>query len=183
MSFGMSPPPVPPADFSGLTDEELRAMEGEERENLEARVQCLRNIHTLLDAAMLQIQQYTTVVSRMGGLDTASTSTVWSAERPTASAMSSKSSNIATSNSSDPMMAAPNPVDTSNKPDDSEVLEGAVGYTVPTETVLPSGESGAAQQDSEDSSELGEIRRRRLEKFSNKMQEQAKTDNNGGTPD
>ena len=67
--------------------------------------------------------------------------------------------------------------------DDSEVLEGAVGYTVPTETVLPSGESGAAQQDSEDSSELGEIRRRRLEKFSNKMQEQAKTDNNGGTPD
>ena len=52
----------------------------------------------------------------MGGLDTASTSTVWSAERPTASAMSSKSSNIATSNSSDPMMAAPNPVDTSNKP-------------------------------------------------------------------
>ena len=61
---GMSPPPVPPADFSGLTDEELRAMEGEERENLEARVQCLRNIHTLLDAAMLQIQQYTTVVSR-----------------------------------------------------------------------------------------------------------------------
>ena len=67
--------------------------------------------------------------------------------------------------------------------DDGEVLEGAVGYTAPPETVLPSGESGAAQQDAEDSSELGEIRRRRLEKFSNKMQEQAKTDNNGSTPD
>ena len=67
--------------------------------------------------------------------------------------------------------------------DDSEVLEGAVGYTAPAETVLPSGESSAPQQESEDNSELGEIRRRRLEKFSNKKQEQAKTDNNGSTPD
>ena len=58
------PPPMPAADLSGLSEEELRVMEGEERESLESRVQCLRNIHTLLDAAMLQIQQYTAVVSR-----------------------------------------------------------------------------------------------------------------------
>lgn len=181
MSFGMCPPPVPPADFSGLTEEELRAMEGEERENLEARVQCLRNIHTLLDAAMLQIHQYTAVVSRTGSSDAAQTSTTWSAARPTVSTTSNKPSNIATTNSSDPMMAVTTDADTSNKSDDSDVLEGAVGYTAPPETVLPSSES---QQDSEDSSELGEVRRRRLERFSNKMQEQAKnTDNNGGMPD
>ena len=62
----MVPPPVPDANFSGMTEEELKAMEGQERQNLEARLQCLRNIHTLLDAAMVQIQQYTTVVQNLG---------------------------------------------------------------------------------------------------------------------
>jgi len=36
-------------------------MEGEERANIEARVQCLLDIQTLLNAAMLQIQQYLSV--------------------------------------------------------------------------------------------------------------------------
>ncbi|XP_029467265.1 E3 ubiquitin-protein ligase synoviolin isoform X2 [Rhinatrema bivittatum] len=64
--FGFPPMPVPPAGFAGLTDEELRAMEGHERQNLEARLQCLQNIHTLLDAAMLQINQYLTVLATIG---------------------------------------------------------------------------------------------------------------------
>ena len=57
---------MPDNNFSGMTDGELRSMEGHERHNLEARVQCLRNIHTLLDAAMVQIQQYTVVVQNLG---------------------------------------------------------------------------------------------------------------------
>ncbi|KAM9302457.1 E3 ubiquitin-protein ligase synoviolin [Gastrophryne carolinensis] len=64
--FGLPPMPMPPAGFAGLTDEELRAMEGHERQNLEARLQCLQNIHTLLDAAMLQIGQYLTVLANVG---------------------------------------------------------------------------------------------------------------------
>lgn len=58
--------PVPPPGFAGLTDEELRAMEGHDRQNLEARLQCLQNIHTLLDAAMVQINQYLTVLATIG---------------------------------------------------------------------------------------------------------------------
>lgn len=58
--------PVPPAGFAGLTPEELRALEGHERQHLEARLQSLRNIHTLLDAAMLQISQYLTVLASLG---------------------------------------------------------------------------------------------------------------------
>ncbi|RMB90515.1 hypothetical protein DUI87_33116 [Hirundo rustica rustica] len=58
--------PVPPAGFAGLTEEELRAMEGSERQHLEARLQCLHNIHTLLDAAMLQINQYLSVLGALG---------------------------------------------------------------------------------------------------------------------
>ncbi|XP_053305399.1 E3 ubiquitin-protein ligase synoviolin [Spea bombifrons] len=64
--FGLPPMPMPPAGFAGLTEEELRAMEGHERQNLEARLQCLQNIHTLLDAAMLQINQYLTVLATIG---------------------------------------------------------------------------------------------------------------------
>ncbi|XP_068034788.1 E3 ubiquitin-protein ligase synoviolin [Anomalospiza imberbis] len=64
--FGVPPMPVPPAGFAGLTEEELRAMEGHERQHLEARLQCLHNIHTLLDAAMLQINQYLGVLASVG---------------------------------------------------------------------------------------------------------------------
>ena len=63
---GLPPMPVPPAGFAGLTEEELRAMEGHERQHLEARLQSLHNIHTLLDAAMLQINQYLTVMAAIG---------------------------------------------------------------------------------------------------------------------
>ncbi|MBN3304701.1 SYVN1 ligase, partial [Amia calva] len=61
--FGLPSPPVPPAGFSGLSEEELGELEREGRRGLEARLQCLHNIHTLLDAAMLQINQYLTVLA------------------------------------------------------------------------------------------------------------------------
>ncbi|XP_062367972.1 E3 ubiquitin-protein ligase synoviolin [Cinclus cinclus] len=64
--FGVPPMPVPPAGFAGLTEDELRALEGHERQHLEARLQCLHNIHTLLDAAMLQINQYLSVLPTIG---------------------------------------------------------------------------------------------------------------------
>ena len=57
---------MPAADFAGLSDDELRAMEGETRESVEARVQCLRNIQTMLDAAVIQMQQYSTLVQSLG---------------------------------------------------------------------------------------------------------------------
>ena len=38
------PPPQPPPNFSGMSEAELREMEGVERNNVEARIRCLRNI-------------------------------------------------------------------------------------------------------------------------------------------
>ncbi|XP_075222748.1 septin interacting protein 3 [Lycorma delicatula] len=57
MPFNM-PPPIPPADFSGLSNEELRRMEDSAREGIEARLRCLRNIQLLLDASVVLMQQY-----------------------------------------------------------------------------------------------------------------------------
>jgi E3 ubiquitin-protein ligase synoviolin len=56
--------PQPPT-FTGLTDEEVAAMEGRERAHVEARIEALRNISVLLDAATLQLQQYMSVVATL----------------------------------------------------------------------------------------------------------------------
>jgi E3 ubiquitin-protein ligase synoviolin len=57
------PPPPPLLNVTGLSDEELRRMEGETRAHIEARLQCLRNVQILLDSAVVQMQQYATVVT------------------------------------------------------------------------------------------------------------------------
>ncbi|VDK30661.1 unnamed protein product [Anisakis simplex] len=66
----MIPPPIPfpfpqPPSFAGLTDAEVAAMEGQERVAVEARVNCLRNIAVLLDAATIQLQQYVSIVQAL----------------------------------------------------------------------------------------------------------------------
>ncbi|RZF43216.1 hypothetical protein LSTR_LSTR009020 [Laodelphax striatellus] len=52
------PPPIPPRDFSGMSDEEVRRMESSAREGVEARLLCLRNIQMMLDASVLMMRQY-----------------------------------------------------------------------------------------------------------------------------
>ncbi|XP_066258918.1 E3 ubiquitin-protein ligase synoviolin A [Euwallacea similis] len=59
----MAPPPMPPTNLSALSEEELRNLEGNERQHVEARIQCLRNIQTLLDAAVQMMQQYSVAAS------------------------------------------------------------------------------------------------------------------------
>lgn len=57
--------PPPPPSLSAMSEEELRELEQEGRRGLEARLQCLQNIHTLLDAAMLNIHHYLTTVATL----------------------------------------------------------------------------------------------------------------------
>uniref|UniRef100_A0A0N4ZT94 RING-type E3 ubiquitin transferase n=1 Tax=Parastrongyloides trichosuri TaxID=131310 RepID=A0A0N4ZT94_PARTI len=55
----MNPVSFPdPPEYSGLTDEELREMEDKTRDSVIARINALRNIQTLLEAATLQFDQY-----------------------------------------------------------------------------------------------------------------------------
>ncbi|XP_015267436.1 PREDICTED: E3 ubiquitin-protein ligase synoviolin isoform X2 [Gekko japonicus] len=159
--FGFPPMPVPPSGFAGLTEEELRAMEGHERQHLEARLQCLQNIHTLLDAAMLQINQYLTVLATIG--------TPRSAPPPSAPATSASSQETA---SAEPSTSEPTTFQSADSTTSAAVVPdsstqaapspeaGAEGYTAPT---------GPPEQDDEPSSleepDTAELRRRRLQKL------------------
>ncbi len=57
--------PPPPSTLSTMSEAELRELEQEGRRGLEARLQCLHNIHTLLDAAMLNIHHYLSTVATL----------------------------------------------------------------------------------------------------------------------
>ncbi|KAM8939229.1 E3 ubiquitin-protein ligase synoviolin [Pelodytes ibericus] len=143
--FGLPPMPMPPAGFAGLTDEELRAMEGHERQNLEARLQCLQNIHTLLDAAMLQINQYLSVLSSIG----VPRNTVPSRQTP--------------SSSSD----AASPAETSQSPDTTSTVADP-GPSSPRVSPEPESDEALSLAEGENSTEepsTAELRRRRLQKL------------------
>ncbi|XP_062568430.1 uncharacterized protein LOC134230607 [Saccostrea cucullata] len=64
-SFGFQGMPRPPSNLSELSTEDLRKIEGQERENVEARIQWLRDIQALMDGAMVMINQYNTVAAQL----------------------------------------------------------------------------------------------------------------------
>uniref|UniRef100_A0A2K6QPB3 E3 ubiquitin-protein ligase synoviolin n=1 Tax=Rhinopithecus roxellana TaxID=61622 RepID=A0A2K6QPB3_RHIRO len=143
--FAFPPMPVPPAGFAGLTPEELRALEGHERQHLEARLQSLRNIHTLLDAAMLQINQYLTVLASLGPPRPA-TSVNSTEETATTVIAAASSTSIPSSEATTPTTGA--------SPTAPETERPPAPESVGTEEMPEDGEPDAA-----------ELRRRRLQKL------------------
>ena len=73
--MGFSPMPTFP--LSTLTDEQLQVLEGRERANVEARIALLRNIHSLLDAAIAQLHHYGHAAAVNTGYTTPSTLMYW----------------------------------------------------------------------------------------------------------
>lgn len=59
------PPPPMPHNLDALTDEELRALEGNERKHVEERIKLLRNILLMMDASVALMNQYTSIASRL----------------------------------------------------------------------------------------------------------------------
>ncbi|XP_064600380.1 E3 ubiquitin-protein ligase synoviolin A-like [Liolophura sinensis] len=163
--------PRPPPDLSQLSTEDLRAMEGNERANVQARLQWLQDIQALLDGAMLLINQYNTVASSLSvpriGLNQAAplprSCTVTAGGRSSTTITSSLGKTGARPKSSTGFFPS-TPV-TQSKPsnkEDSEV-KGASGYTPPKEEMIPAWVDPHEENHVDD---LHEVRRRRLQKFS-----------------
>ncbi|XP_035697938.1 E3 ubiquitin-protein ligase synoviolin-like [Branchiostoma floridae] len=177
------PPPMPSPNYSGMTEEELRAMEGQERQHLVARVECLRSIQTLLDAAMVQMQQYTSLMATLGTPVAATTAGQGSSPVPTAtttqpadttevtSVLSSKMSpREETPSSPGQKPAVEESGQSQEESGDLSELEGAVGFTPQTETLIPEDTEVPPETDA------NEIRRRRIERLSSQPGEEEETE-------
>ncbi|XP_001358751.3 E3 ubiquitin-protein ligase HRD1 [Drosophila pseudoobscura] len=59
------PPPPMPQDLSRFSDDELRAMEGDQRKHIEQRLKLLGNINLMLDSVGIMMNQYQTLTARL----------------------------------------------------------------------------------------------------------------------
>ncbi|XP_034738664.1 E3 ubiquitin-protein ligase synoviolin [Etheostoma cragini] len=158
--FVSSMPPPPPS-LSRLSDEELRELEAEGRRGLEARLQCLQNIHTLLDAAMLNIHHYLSTVAtlappRTEGSTGEASGTEDAASPPAAGSGTDSPSRERDSSSSEQVDGAT----VSSQPADST---SSTASGTERKEELDEGAAGAEDEDGEPNA--AELRRRRLRKL------------------
>ncbi|CAB3245815.1 unnamed protein product [Arctia plantaginis] len=162
MAWGIPPPPPPrPASLANLTTAELQRMEGNERRNIEARLQLLREIQAMLDASVLLMQQYSTVVANLPQNSTSvSTQTETQIEEtrrePEEPVVKSEPDVVPTTSS----YKSPSPTPSTSKTFAPSVLDGSSSQMPQTDTPT----SIDSNRDKTDA-DADELRRRRLQKF------------------
>lgn len=193
----MFPPPfmMPPFMLGGLTSpvntnfssmniEQLVAAEAQERQNVEARINMLRTIHALLDAAIIQLNQYTQMVNEQ------SQATASAAESSNSAGVSASGAgpsqcdkgeagpsglgkeNLLGAQSTAAMAGeASKPETLSSQPDPSLL-------SLPENTKLQASVTDNSQMDSNLNDENTEIRRRRLERFLSATNQNSDQDKN-----
>ncbi|XP_015776874.1 PREDICTED: E3 ubiquitin-protein ligase synoviolin-like isoform X2 [Acropora digitifera] len=193
----MFPPPfmMPPFMLGGLTSpvntnfssmniEQLVAAEAQERQNVEARINMLRTIHALLDAAIIQLNQYTQMVNEQ------SQATASAAESSSSAGVSASGGgpsqcnkgeagpsglgkeNLLGAQSTAAMAGeASKPETLSSQPDPSLL-------SLPENTKLQASVTDNSQMDSNLNDENTEIRRRRLERFLSATNQNSDQDKN-----
>lgn len=171
-------------NFSSMNIEQLVAAEAQERQNVEARINMLRTIHALLDAAIVQLNQYTQMVN----------------EQSQATASAAESSNSAGVSASgagpsqcDKGEAGPSGLGKENllgaqstaamagevsKPETLSSQPDPSLPSLPENTKLQASVTDNSQMDSNLNDENTEIRRRRLERFLSATNQNSDQDKN-----
>ena len=153
-----------------LSEEELQRMHASEGQHIEARMQCLHNIQTLLNAAILHLHQYISVVE-----STAETQNLQPSDPDTPYSRNE----LATTTTTTIPLSLPSErthsIGVSVKScsevsaDDIKETEGAVGYTLPatetTESTVNVTSMGTNNQN--ENTGINEVRKRRIQHFSN----------------
>jgi hypothetical protein len=180
----MTPPPfmgspfVPPVfsppnvDTSTLTLEQLQRMEGQERANVEARVNVLRNVHSLLDVAIVQLNQYSQVISSMNAMSSAMAAPTPLPTEPGPSTTSAPSTTTTTT-PPPPTQNPPSPP----PPQQHDTIETVTATHIADDvTITDCNLTSSVKPESPPSSEENELRRRRLEKFSSVKKEEEQSE-------
>ncbi|XP_030243793.1 E3 ubiquitin-protein ligase HRD1 isoform X2 [Drosophila navojoa] len=181
------PPPPMPQDLNTFNEDELRAMEGNLRTHIEERIKMLRNILVMVDSANILMQQYQGIIARLPP----PMQVVPPNPDATAAAAPAQSGAAASAASPLPRAAAADPAAASTpvcdkpstsraatteaKPHEGQVNSVAISSPVANasekvtiedlgaeEDINPSTDAASVDVDSEDSSELSELRKRRL---------------------
>jgi len=147
-------------NLSELSEDELRTMHASEAQHTEARLQCLHNVQTLLNAAVLHLHQYMSIVE----------STVETENR-----QSSDSDTITSGSDSAPTVSVPSTKRLDNVElcdemmahDVEEVSEGAVGYVIPASVTTP---NTTGMETLQQNTGISEVRKRRMQHFSSLSQ-------------
>ncbi|XP_050689049.1 E3 ubiquitin-protein ligase synoviolin B-like isoform X1 [Eriocheir sinensis] len=175
------PPPRPPPNFSAMSEEEVRRMEGSERQHVEARIRVLRNIQTLLDAAVVQMNQYASVVASLDMTTAAASTATTTTATAGGEAASSTRSHPTSTSSTDPAQqqteretltpeASPIPPKAPEPEPSTSESQGATAQSeeknAPTSTTPEKSLESSPTQQAEGDDPQEEIRRRRLERFS-----------------
>eukprot|EP00099_Drosophila_melanogaster_P010381 NP_001263152.1 septin interacting protein 3, isoform B [Drosophila melanogaster] len=161
------PPPPIPQDLTNFTDEELRAMEGLQRDHIVQRLKLLQNINLMLDSAGIMMSQYQSLSARLQltavtpatAVNGSADSSVYDMPSTSATAMAQLETHqvtpTAAASSASPTMPAEKVTieDLGADADEDDIPSTA------TEAVsIPNSDADFE----ENSSELGELRKRRL---------------------
>lgn len=165
----LPPPPLPPQNLSTLSPEELQRMEGNERENVEARIQCLRNIQVLLDAAVIMMQQYNTTATLSSrvpqyGTQAPASDVNQSQTNATANTSNHNSSTIPKNISPTSTYSESKVTNLPTTTTGEENSESAASATVDS-TSKPSSSTETSSSTNEVCTSEEEVRRRRLQRF------------------
>jgi len=147
-------PPLMVPNLAELSEDDLRRMHVNEGQHIEARMQCLRNIQTLLNAAVLHLHQYMSIVESAAetqNRQTGDSDTIHEtpATVPFIAANIERSSAIGDSVTSCSETAAD---------DVDDGIEGAVGYTKET--------TPNSMETNYQNAGTSEVRKRRIQHFS-----------------
>ncbi|CAO1371634.1 unnamed protein product [Diamesa serratosioi] len=169
------PPPPMPQNLDQLTIEELRAMEGHERKNVEERIKLLKNVQTMLNASVALMNQYQLVVASLPPLPiptpppvsvpTPSTSTTAAETPATVTTTTSEASTSSQSKSNDVKIEDLGMDLSSDLPSTSKNISSPTATTSTSTFLVNESIADGAGETTELSEEANEIRKRRLQKF------------------
>ncbi|XP_015591052.1 E3 ubiquitin-protein ligase synoviolin isoform X2 [Cephus cinctus] len=135
----LPPVPTPPPNLTTLSEEELRAMEGNMRQAVEARIETLQRVQLLLDAANAMMNQYQTAAA--------------TANIPVPTSIPTTTSTAETSQTKVPDLSVI-----------KETASTSAGESPASSSNEPTPSTSRADNETRDEQEM--LRRRRLQKFS-----------------
>lgn len=170
------PPPPMPQNIEQLTVEELRAMEGNERQHIEERLKLLRNVQTMLNASAMLMSQYQMVVANLPPIPVLQPSAAPSSSAAKVEETFKADQKVSLATEADKSQVKledlgseeQQNVDTSNKPSTPSSQPSSSKATLDISSTETSTSAFLANESSTingESEEANEIRKRRLQKF------------------